>query len=109
LYTLEETRTADPDLARAFSRASLEGWLYAFAHPDEALDITLKYIDQAKIPANRVHQKWMLARMQDLIRPPDKKTPFGRLDRADYELVTRELLTAGLIPSIPDYNSFFVE
>ncbi len=109
LYVLEETRAADPELVRSFTRASLEGWRYAFAHPEDALEITLKYIEQARLPVNRAHQRWMLARMQDLSRPAEGKTPFGELDRADYEFVARELRSAGLIPAILEYGAFFVK
>ena len=63
LYALEKTVKNDPDLAAEFVAASLEGWEYAFTHPDEALDIIMRYMRAAKIPANRMHQKWMLARM----------------------------------------------
>ena len=41
LYCLDDTWRRDPDLCRAVARASVEGWLYAFAHPDEALDIVM--------------------------------------------------------------------
>jgi len=32
-----------PDTARKFIQASLDGWRYALAHPEEAIDITLPY------------------------------------------------------------------
>ena len=108
IYVLEDTCKKDPDLVCAFVQASFEGWLYAFSHPEEALDIVLNYISQAKIPANRTHQRWMLARMKNLILPADTNSPLGNLQPSDYERVGRELLASGLIRTIPDYNSFFV-
>jgi len=63
---------------------------------------------QAKIPANRIHQRWMLDRMKDLILPPHHPTPMGVLGVSDYERVGRELKDSGLIKKIPAYNSFFV-
>ena len=53
IYTLRKTFRKDPALACAFLRGSLAGWRYAFSHPDEALDIVLRYQSQSKIPANR--------------------------------------------------------
>lgn len=108
IYVLEDTYRKDPALSCAFVRASLEGWLYAFAHPEEALDIVLNYISRAKGPANRVHQRWMLARMKDLILPVDKASTLGNLQPSDYEGVGRELFASGLIRTIPAYNSFCV-
>jgi NitT/TauT family transport system substrate-binding protein len=107
IYVLQDTYKKDPALSCAFVRASLEGWRYAFSHPEEALDIVLKYIAQAKIPANRVHQRWMLARMKDLILPADEAYLPGDLQPSDYERVGRELLASGLIGTIPHYNAFF--
>lgn len=106
LYTLEKTLNRDPALTDAFVRASLEGWQYAFAHPDEALDIVIKYMRQARVPANRVHQKWMLSRMRDLILPGNDHGTFGTLSRQDYEAVGSAMRQEGLIMHYPDYSSF---
>ena len=45
----------NPDLCRTFVKASIEGWLYAFAHEDETLDMVMKYANKANLPTNRVH------------------------------------------------------
>jgi len=108
IYVLEKNYKKDPGLARAFVKGSIEGWLYAFSHPDEALDTILKYISQAKVPANRVHQKWMLSRMKDLISPPGLDGPIGILNPRDYERVDYELKESNLVKRMPGYHSFFV-
>jgi len=108
IYTLEKTFERDPSLSRAFVKASIEGWVYAFDHPDEALDIVLNYMVRAKIPANRTHQKWMLNRMKDLIDPPGQRLPMGMLQPTDYQRVSQELRESGVIQRTPDYKSFFV-
>jgi NitT/TauT family transport system substrate-binding protein len=108
IYTLEDTYKKDPALSCAFVEASLEGWLYAFAHPDEALDIVLKYATQAKIPANWIHQHWMLERMKDIIIPKDKNVKLGALQQDDYKRVAQELMKNGAIKTVPDYRSFSV-
>jgi NitT/TauT family transport system substrate-binding protein len=61
---------------------------------------------QAKVPVNRVHQKWMLNRMKDLISPPGPGR-IGILELSDYQGVAGELKESGLIGEIPDYRSFF--
>ena len=67
-----------PEMCRAFVPASIAGWRYAFAHPEEALDIVMKYVNAANVATDRVHQKWMLERMRDIIQPPGWDTPWGR-------------------------------
>jgi len=106
IYTLGITIHNDPALAKAFVAASLEGWRYAFAHPDEALDIVIKYMREAQVPANRIHQKWMLDRMRDLIMPGTIQGTLGILKEKDYEAVGRAMLKDGLIRSYPDYTAF---
>jgi len=61
----------------------------------------------ANIPANRVHQKWMLERMKDLISPQDNKTPIGILLKADFLRVAKELKENGFIKDIPEFESFY--
>ncbi|PPD48509.1 MAG: ABC transporter substrate-binding protein [Methylobacter sp.] len=106
IYTMEQGLHKDPALAEAFVAASMEGWRYAFAHPDEALDIVIKYMREAKVPANRVHQKWMLDRMRDLLVTGTRQEPPGHLDEQDYGYVGRVMQEAGLIRNYPDYNDF---
>jgi NitT/TauT family transport system substrate-binding protein len=107
LYCLEETFNKDPEKAAAFVRASLEGWTFAFAHPEETLNIVIKYMTMAKVPANRVHQQWMLARMKDLIVGIEDKNSLGKLKKADYQQVAQELKTAGQIKSSPEFSTFY--
>ncbi|MBA4393855.1 MAG: ABC transporter substrate-binding protein [Desulfobacca sp.] len=107
LYCLEDTIKMDPQLAQNFVKASLEGWLYAFSHTEETLDILLKYMTLANVPANRVHQKWMLSRMKDLIIDQEQKDSFGTLNKIDYDRVAGELKAVGLIRTIPDFKSFY--
>ena len=47
--------------AKRFARASRRGWEWAAEHPEEALDIVMKYVDQEHIATNRTMQRLMLA------------------------------------------------
>jgi NitT/TauT family transport system substrate-binding protein len=107
LYCLEETFEKDPEKALAFVRASLEGWSFAFNHPEETLNIVIKYMTLAKVPANRVHQQWMLARMKDLILGTENQKLLGKLKKEDYQRVAQELKAAGQIRAIPEFTSFY--
>src|SRR5690606_7709314 len=91
IYAMARTIRRDPALATAFVAASLEGWRYAFDHPGEALDIVIKHMREAHLPANRMHQKWMLERMRDLMMPVDPRGAFGYLMAQDYEAVGRAM------------------
>lgn len=106
IYTLDKTLQKDPSLAAAFVDASLEGWRYAFDHPDETLDIVIKYMREAHLPANRVQQKWMLDRMRDLMMPVRPKGKLGDLAEQDYEAVGLVMQENGLIRRYPAYRDF---
>ncbi|MEW6386226.1 MAG: ABC transporter substrate-binding protein [Thermodesulfobacteriota bacterium] len=109
IYCLEQTFKKDPDTCVAFVQASIQGWKYAFAHPEEALDIVMKYVNAAQVATNRVHQKWMLQRMQDIIQPPGADLLLGSLKEETYYQVARELKNNGLIQQIPPFSQFFID
>lgn len=106
LYMLESAYKKNPALAAAFAKASFEGWQYAFDHPDEALAIVIRYMREANVPSNLTHQRWMLARMKDLIMPDGGKMPTGKLSKTDFQTVADSLLHQGLIVKTPDYGTF---
>jgi NitT/TauT family transport system substrate-binding protein len=108
IYCLEETARSHPDTCRRFVQASVAGWQYAFAHPDEALDIVMQYVTAANVPTDRVHQQWMLERMRDTIEPPGFHLPMGTLPEAAYKRVAAELKQDGVIERIPPFSQFSV-
>lgn len=87
--------------------ATLRGWLYAFEHSREALDIVMKYADAAHTGTNRAHQQWMLARMKDIILPDGDKDRLGKLRQADYESVGAVLEDMEFIREIPPFSEFY--
>lgn len=108
IYVREETFNKDPEAAKAFVKASLEGWLYAFSHPDEAIDIVIKCMKEANVPANKTQQRWMLEKMADIILA-DMPNNIGILKQEDYHKVAEELKQAGLIVNIPNFDDFYKE
>ncbi|KWT76846.1 ABC transporter substrate-binding protein [Candidatus Magnetominusculus xianensis] len=105
LYVSEDRWVADPELCCAFVRASVEGWLYAFAHPDEAVDIVMKYMIKAHVPSNKAHQKWMFSKMKDLIIPDNDTAQTGILRQEDYERTAAELKADG--ETVTPFDSFY--
>jgi NitT/TauT family transport system substrate-binding protein len=108
IYAMESTLENDPELCRAVVAASLRGWEYAFAHPEEALALVLKIMRAAHLPTNLAHQRFMLARMRDVIlgRPGDPPRTLGRLAPGDYARVAQTLDELGLIKERPQLAVF---
>jgi NitT/TauT family transport system substrate-binding protein len=106
IYCLESTFKQDPQTCCRFVQASIEGWRYAFDHPEESLDIVMKYVDDAKIPTNRQHQKWMLQHMSEVIDLPASGAGQAQLQEDAYRAVAGELMASGLIENIPAFSDF---
>jgi NitT/TauT family transport system substrate-binding protein len=107
IYCTQETLLKDPEMCSAFVRASIKGWLYAFEHRDEALDIVMKHAKAAHTGTNRAHQRWMLACMQDLIIPDGNRAILGKLNPADYSFVGGILKDSRLIDKVPPFDEFY--
>jgi len=107
IFTRADTWRTQPDVCRRFVAATLEGWQYAFAHREAALDATLRRADAAGTGTNRAHQRWMLDRMYDLFLPAQPER-YGRLQRADYDRVAQAMRTAGLLRAAPAFEEFHV-
>jgi len=107
IYVSEDRFNQDPEMCKAFVRASVEGWAAAFASPEEALDIVMRNLKREYIPATRVHQRWMLQRMADLILTGEPKGIETKLLARDYYRVATNLHSGGLIETIPDFASFY--
>ena len=60
VYMTREYYSKHKDQARRFAQASRKGWEWAAAHPQEALDIVMQYVDKNHIATNRVMQRLML-------------------------------------------------
>jgi NitT/TauT family transport system substrate-binding protein len=81
------------DKISRFVKASMKGWTYASAHPDEAVKIVLD--NDATGAQTEHHQTQMLGEINKLTAGSD-----GRLDKADYERTVKTLLTGGSDPVI---------
>ncbi|SES95871.1 ABC transporter substrate-binding protein [Oceanicella actignis] len=95
LYVLEEN-LKDPaflDRMVRFVRASMKGWKWAEAHPDEAADIVLE--NDATGAQTEKHQRRMMREVAKLTAGSN-----GELDPADYERTVDILLSGGSDPVI---------
>lgn len=95
---------AHPEVCTAFSRANLRGWDYAKEHPEETLDIVMRYVHEARLPTNRPHMRWMLNTLLPSIYP--KKWDLwetGKLSPAAY---TAALTFFNIKDSAPAFADF---
>ena len=107
IYCTEEFYNSNPGLCKEFVEATLEGWRYAFQHPDETIELMLKHIKEANVPVNKSHQQWMLNRMKDLIFPNKNMDNFEMLSKDNYMLVAEKLKEGGLIKEFPAFDSLY--
>ena len=68
LYVKAEYYRKHPDIVRRFRKASRDGWIWAYRHPNEALDIVMQVVHKNKIRTNRTAQKWMLQKILRSLR-----------------------------------------
>lgn len=108
IYCLDSTFKADPELCSAVADASLEGWRYAFEHPEEALDIVMVHVEAARLPTNRMHQKWMLERLREATLPTAGRQGPGPLLAGEFEAVAQALAKAGLLHKPVSFEEFHV-
>ena len=108
IYCLDKTFQANPEVCKAFTEASLAGWRYAAEHQEETLDIVMRYVQEAHVPTNQPHMKWMLEKILPSIVPvADSNWPMGYLPRDSYDRTANALKTHGSIKSHPPYEDFY--
>ena len=109
IYTLSGTFQAEPQLVYNFVRASKEGWKYVFQHREEALRIMVRCMEDAHVPADIMHQRWMLDKIRDLVDINDSGQLNGVLSRRDYEFVVNALRKNNTINAAPTYTDFYTD
>jgi NitT/TauT family transport system substrate-binding protein len=107
IYCSESFYNKNREICEAFLSASLEGWRYAFDHPEEAIEIIIRYMKEANLPCSRSHQRWMLDCMEQLYFPSKKMDNFEVLPVENYMLLAKILLENGHIDKIPPYNDLY--
>jgi NitT/TauT family transport system substrate-binding protein len=93
LFTSRQLLEQKPDLCTRMVRASLRGWQYAVEHPEEAVDIVLKY--DASGTQTRQHQLSMMNEIAKLVSLPVR--PLGFTDRDDVRRTIDTLLSYGIL------------
>lgn len=94
LFTSRALVEQDPDLCVRMVRASLRGWEYAIANPEEAAEVVLKY-DLSGMQTLE-HQLAMMREVSLLVKVSEIR-PVGYTDRADVLRVVDTLQRYGVL------------
>lgn len=92
IYFTKEFYEQYPDKAKAFAQASRRGWEWAHQHPEEALDIVMKVVEDNNMPAGRQHQEWMLREVLKLQLDKDSNMPAFELKEEKINQINELLL-----------------
>ena len=92
VYVTAEFYQKNTDKVNAFVQASRKGWEWVHEHPEEALDIVMKWAEKEHIHTNRLYQKWMLKEILRLQCEKGQNKPSFNLDTHTVEKLSELLL-----------------
>lgn len=99
VYVTRDFYNRFPTKMEAFAQASRRGWEWAHAHPAEAMEIVLKVMEREKVPANRIHQEWMLEEILRLQKDTPHGTATFQFDEEKFSRAVDMMYRHGLIAS----------
>ena len=105
VYMTRDYYNGHEEQARRFARASKKGWEWAAAHPEETLDIVMKYVDREHIATNRVMQRLMLKEVLRLQVDRDSKKREFRLRPDMVKLASRLMVKNMMLGQEVTYES----
>lgn len=100
LFSHEKVLEEKPELAKAFYRATLRGWRYAFDRPSEVIDIILEKYSDFPFAHSRKHLEFEHNRMQKLILPD--LVELGHMNISRWRHMANTFVSLGLLQ--PDYS-----
>lgn len=107
LFTTQKEIKKHPERVQAFIDASLKGWNYAFAHPEEITDIILEKYSKRH---SRKHLLYEAKKMKELIRPDLLEV--GYVNPGRWKHIAEVYSELGMIQKIPDedlWSSFLYQ
>ncbi|MDK2955747.1 MAG: hypothetical protein PWQ57_1243 [Desulfovibrionales bacterium] len=99
LFTSEEEARAHPKIVAAFTKASLKGWAYAMAHPEEVIDMILAHYNPNK---TREHLQYEAEKMRRLILPD--LVPIGSSNRERWRQIALTFTDLNMAPRSEDLD-----
>ena len=96
-----------PELLAPLRQATLKGWRYAQAHPEEAIAVVMAEARQARVPTNLPHEQWMLRHLlESIFIPGEDPAVAGSLEVTAFREAAATLQAAGLLREAPDVARF---
>lgn len=92
LYVSTDFYQRYPEKVKAFVEASRKGWEWAHEHPEETLDIVMKWAEKEQVHTNRIHQRWVLEEILRLQCEEGEGNPSFRLNEQTLDRLSRLLL-----------------
>lgn len=104
LFTTEAVIKKNPAMAKAFRAASLKGWDYALAHPDEIIDLILaRYTTRH----SRAHLEFEAMKTAELMHPGVIEV--GHNNPGRWRHIAQTYAEFGLLPADFDFEGFLYE
>jgi PAS domain S-box-containing protein len=97
LFTTEKEIKLQPERANRFLRASLRGWQYAMAHPEDIIDIILA---RYKVEKERDHLRFEAHAMQNIILPD--LIQVGHMNPGRWQRIVDVYVALGMLE--PDFS-----
>ncbi len=104
VYVMRDYYLSHRDECRRFAEATRKGWEWAAAHPEEAMEIVMKYVHRYNSPTNAVMQKLMFKETLRLQIDRDSKRREFRVRPDMVEKASRMMLESGMIKRSVTYK-----
>ena len=104
LYVSEKFFKKYPEQCRKFAEASRKGWEWVRNNRKEAVDIVMKYVNEANISTNIYNQKWMLEEVLEMQEDIKGEAPSYCLNTNAFYWLNEVLLKHGYISRPVEYE-----
>ena len=104
LYVSEKFFKKYPEQCRKFAEASRKGWEWVRNNRKEAVDIVMKYVNEANISTNIYNQKWMLEEVLEMQEDIKGEAPSYCLNTNAFYWLNEVLLKHGYISRPVDFQ-----
>ena len=105
VYMTRDYYNSHKEQARRFAQASRKGWEWAAQHPEETLDIVMRYVEKAHIATNRTMQRLMLQEVLRLQVDRESKKREFRLRPDMVQKASRLMKENGMLKGEVTYES----
>lgn len=106
IYVTEDYLKNNPGLIKRFLAATRKSWEWTRAHPQEAIDMSLKVMRDLHVPGNRFHQEEMLKEVLRLQVKQGETQPSYLLNENDFHFINVLLVRGRFLKHPLSYVEF---